>query len=483
MIPAVCIKDYSFKYQGYDDQVLHDINLSINYGDFVVISGFSGVGKTTLLASINGIIPHIFPGEQRGQIKINGIEINTLDMGRISLSVGSVLQEAESQIFNTTIDDEIAFGCENLKLPVAEISKRIHASCAFMDLDPKAATHTLSGGQIQRLVTASTLAMKQKILVMDEPLANLDVDGAQKLLGFLRNLTHTGYAVILVEHRLDVVLPYTDRLIWLENGRIDSILDQAAAFEKFFQLFDFESSRQTIQSQQPVFNLSHLDFSFGDTCVLTDFSLQINKGDRMVILGENGSGKTTLLRLLGKLLKPTSGQLCQYILQNKRHRIRRDRNWFKKVGYIYQNPNYQLFMSTVFDEVNYQSCSIENTHAYLELFNLSELADRHPHSLSEGQKRRLSIAAIAAMKPDVLLLDEPTVGQDYAGLANLLTSLDTIHAQNHTTIIIVTHDFRCAGAMGERIIWLKDGGIKDIGGPEIAQQYFTRYPEGYKEQS
>lgn len=467
MSVAVEMRNYSFQYNESGAFVLKDCNLTLNYGEFLVLSGLSGEGKSTLLSAINGVIPNCVQGVQSGKILINGEDITGKRMSEISRLVGSVLQNADSQIVNEIIDDEVAFGCENMNIPPQEIGERVRRACALMELNPSWATQTLSGGQKQRLITASTLAMRQKILVLDEPLANLDLAGAHVLLKTLKELTRQGCAVLFVEHRLDVVLAYADRVAWLEQGQVHILNSKQEALERSMRRIPDVSGRRA--AQEPCFDLRHVYFSAGGRTILKEINFTVNKGERVVILGENGCGKTTLMRIIAKLQKPTAGEVCQYVDPSIK---KAKQKWFKKVGFIYQNPNYQLFMTQVFDEIGYQSESAENTEHYLRAFSLEALRERHPQSLSEGQKRRLSIAAVAAENPEVLILDEPTVGQDYDNLKMIVDTVNRIHDARGITMITVTHDYRCAQALADKVIWIRDGVVYKQGGKELAEEYF-----------
>ncbi len=221
---------------------------------------------------------------------------------------------------------------------------------------------------------------------------------------------------------------------------------------------------------QPCFRMEGMGYSIEGKQILRDLSLTLHRGERVVILGENGSGKTIFLRLLARLIRPTQGSLEQFLEPGNAKRPSRD--WYRKLGYVYQNPNYQLFMPTVFQEVAYQSSGKEIAEEMIQRFELEELRNRHPQSLSEGQKRRLTIACIMAMEPRVLLLDEPTVGQDYNGLTNILRQLKLLHEKNNPAMITITHDFRCARAFADRILWIKQGRLYKDGGVELAEEYF-----------
>lgn len=206
----------------------------------------------------------------------------------------------------------------------------------------------------------------------------------------------------------------------------------------------------------------------GGRSILQGVDLTIFRGERLLLLGDNGCGKTSLLRLMARLARPTAGEIRQLIDPALGQR-RGSRAWFRRVGVVYQNPNCQLFMPTVAQEVAFAAKSEDFAREIMELFGIVHLAERHPHSLSEGQKRRVSIAAVAASQPELLLLDEPTVGQDGEGLQTLLQALNLLHTRTGSTIVTVTHDRRCAGALCDRAAWLKEGRIEKTGGPELIE--------------
>ncbi len=471
---AIEIRDYGVAYGEDGAAVLSGCNVTINYGELVLLSGLSGCGKSTLLSSVNGILPNAIPAVQTGEILIDGESISGKRISQIAAKVGSVLQNASAQIVHARVEDEIAFGCENRNMPPEEIRRQVEKACAWMELDPDWPTATLSGGQKQRLITASTLAMGQKILVFDEPLANLDTENANKLLTLLKRLTReAGYGVLFVEHRLDVVLPYADRVLWMEDGGIDEVPPSDwPGMQGRGRLPDVDSDRMT---KEPCLQVEGISFSAGGREILTDISFTLHQGERLVILGENGCGKTTLLRILARLQKPTGGRVVQCLDKKLGHTA--SPRWFRAAGYVYQDPNYQLFMSTVESEVGYQSESEENTAGCLRAFGLEELAGRHPQSLSEGQKRRVSIAAIAAEAPRLLFLDEPTVGQDVENLQRMVETVNRLHQLTGMTMVSVTHDARCARALADRVIWIRDGRIYRQGDKSV----ITAYEQSVKE--
>ena len=468
---AIELKKVSFSYEGVESKVLKDVEFCVEYGEVALLSGTSGEGKSTLLSIVSGIIPNIAQGKISGEVLIDGSSIAGQKLSQTCRKVGVVLQNADSQIIHKIVDDEIAFGCENFAIARDKISAQIDRVCRIMKLDKTAKTRTLSGGQKQRLITASTLATGQKILILDEPLANLDVEGAKELMNTLRALAKAGYAVLVVEHRLDMVLPFVDSVWNIKSGIVTKVenkqeylLSQSATIDDICPKF---------VSKDYAFRLEDVNFDVKDKRILDGISFSIPKSGRVLLLGENGCGKTTLLRLISRLYKPTNGIINQNIDEKLGQKNRGSRKWFKRVGVVYQNPNYQLFMPTVRAEIEFGAQSKEYAQHIIDRFSLNHLADRHPQSLSEGQKRRVSIAAVLASRPDVLILDEPTVGQDYEGLKSLVDILNTEHIESGNTMITVTHDVRCAKALCDVAVVIKDKKVDSIGGKDKVDEFFS----------
>lgn len=467
---AIQLKNVSFSYDGFSEKVLKNVDFSAEYGEVTLLSGFSGDGKSTLLNIVSGIIPDIVSGKITGEVLIDGKSTAGQKLSQTCRKVGVVLQNADSQIIHRVVEDEIAFGCENFAFPADKIGAQIDRVCSLMGLDKRAQTRTLSGGQKQRLVTASALATGQKILILDEPLANLDVKGATELMNTLRALTGAGYAVLIVEHRLDMVLPFVDSVWNIRAGEVTRVENKQEYL--LSQAVTIEDRSESREKGKVLFRINRLAFSVKKKEILKDVSFDIYAGERLLLLGENGCGKTTLLRLLARLYKPTGGNIEQR-LDAKFGKRKRGREWFQHVGVVYQNPNYQLFMPTVEKEIFFNAASREYAEKIIKIFGLENLRSRHPQSLSEGQKRRVSIAAVAAGNPEVLLLDEPTVGQDYKGLCELADILNELHGETGNTMITVTHDRRCVRALCDRAVLVSGGTILEEGGEELAERYFS----------
>ncbi len=467
---AIELKNVNFSYDG-KTKILENTDFTAEYGEVTLLSGHSGEGKSTLMYIVSGIIPNVNYGELSGEVLVGGESIKGRKMGEICRKVGVVLQNADEQIIQKIVEDEIAFGCENLAFPPKKIQKQIGIVCNLMKLDTKWKCRTLSGGQKQRLITASTLAMGQKIIILDEPLANLDKDGAAMLMGTLRSLAKAGYCIVVIEHRLDMVLPFVDTVWHIGNRTVKKVENRQEYLMQ--QTAKIEDSCHIYAEQAPIFSLTNIKFSVKEREILKDISLEIPKGGRTVFLGENGCGKTTLMRLIARLYKPTGGAITQYIDEKFKQKPKGNRAWYKKVGVVYQNPDYQLFMPTVRQEISFGAKSEEYAAEIAELFGVKHLWHRHPQSLSEGQKRRVSIAAVVACAPEVLLLDEPTVGQDYDGLCQMVEILNKLHEQTGNTMITITHDVRCAEALCDQAYLIADGVVQRSGGKELVREYFT----------
>ena len=279
---AIDLRQVSFSYDG-KTKILENMDFSAEYGEVTLLSGHSGEGKSTLMYIVSGIIPNVNYGELAGEVMIADEDIKGKKLGYVCRKVGVVLQNADEQIIQKIVEDEIAFGCENLAFPPEKIQRQIDTVCKLMKLDPAARCRTLSGGQKQRLITASTLAMVQKIILLDAPLANLDKEGAKLLMGTLRALAGAGYCVVVIEHRLDMVLPYVDDVWHIGGERVEKVEDRAEYLgSRTAQIAD---SCPAFTGGVPAFSLRDVCFSAGGREILSGVTFEIPKGSRLLQIG------------------------------------------------------------------------------------------------------------------------------------------------------------------------------------------------------
>lgn len=468
---AVEMKNVSYSYQSMsgENPVLKNVDFTLEYGKITLIAGSSGEGKSTLFYIMNGVIPNNYSGKLSGDTFIDGENNKGKSIGEICKKVGSVFQNANEQIIQKYVKDEIAFGPENLGQTQEEIERKINYGCELMHLNKDDETLCLSGGQKQRLVTAATLSLDTDIIILDEPLANLDKQSSILLMEKLVKLKNTGKAIAIVEHRLDMVMPYVDVVYSLSNCKLEKQTNMQTYLTQHIN--QLEDICPAYQKSQILIDVNDVRFSISQKEIIKGLSFEINKGERVVILGDNGCGKTTITKIIARLLKQDSGKITQSI-NTKLGQKKGSKKWFKTLAYVFQDPNYQLFMPSVEDELLFAAHSLDYCQKISNMFDLEPLLDFHPHSLSRGQKRKVSIAAMLAIKPEVVILDEPTVGQDYQSLKKLVNNINTLHNEENNTIITITHDVRCAKALCDKAIAIEDGKVIGVGGKELIDEYF-----------
>ncbi|MFP4417665.1 MAG: ABC transporter ATP-binding protein [Chitinispirillaceae bacterium] len=453
------VKNLSVTYPGAEFPVLNGLDLEIGKGECVTISGPTGCGKSTLGLAMCGAIPSHVIARQTGFVQLAGVEISGKPLREISSTCGFLLQNVEHQIFTDTVDEEIAFGLENRGIPAKEIPDRIDRALTMMN-----AAHlrgrilrTLSAGERQRVVCASILALEQMILILDEPLAFLDRKAQHDFGLLIKALALQDMTILLFEHRRDLVRGIVSREMHLDKG----ILTENAPSPVEFQ----QVTRSTPGNN--LCNVDKLRFGWNGSDLFDDVTFVIREGESIVLLGDNGSGKTTLLSLLMGLHKPVSGSIVICGHDTRRTPTARIA---KQVALLFQHPDHQLFASRVIDELILQGVDRKIALHELEQVDLISRAHHHPRSLSMGQKRRLTVAAALARKPKLLLLDEPSVGQDDTSLALVLRRLDAFIHQGGT-VFYTTHDERVARVLGTRTLILENRNIH-AGDNDLALNFF-----------
>jgi len=456
----------------------------------MLLAGSSGCGKTTLMRCVNGLIPRIYTGKLEGEVSLYGKSAQEMKMSDFAQIVGTLLQDPERQIVGSYVLNDVAFGLENLALPREEIRERVDEALDYLgilhlrDRD----TFSLSGGERQKVALAGVLAMRPKILLLDEPLASLDPASAVEALVLFRRLANEGISIMLVEHRVEDVLAINpDTYFLLEDGIPTYVGDKIGLMEvvdyKRFKLpakVTMERAKQDsppdfqpaiiFEEKKPLVEFKDVCFRYAEDSpeVLHHINFNINYGDIIAILGHNGAGKSTLVKHALGLLKPTDGQVI--INGRDSHEIS-VAHAAKTVGYVFQSPSQMLFAPTVTEELEFGPKNLRmpkdeiqtNVEQALATVHMQHEAQSPPLALSFGQQKRVSIAAVLAMRSKVLMMDEPTAGQDYW---NYMSFMDTIlQMPGFGSIIFITHDLDLSVIFANRILLLHSGSIVADGSP------------------
>ncbi len=483
------MKNLGFTYQGRDEPTLRDLNLRVKKGEFILIAGPTGCGKTTLLRTLNGLIPHETAGIMKGSVSVAGKDTKKSPMAELTRKVGLVFQNPDDQIFSTRVEDEVAFGPENLCFQRKEIEKSIDYALSAVGLRDfrNRATASLSGGEKQRLAIASALAMRPRVLVLDEPFSQMDTIGTREVLDVILKLNREGMTIILAEHRIPAVFRHVSRIVVMEKGRIllDEDKKKACMRRDIFKRLGLwlpedkkltlNSHRQRLQKfkksgfapcqKKIVLEARDICFRYqkNNGFDLHGLSLVVRRGEMVALLGDNGTGKSTLLLHFAAILKPETGTVKILGIDSK------NTSSFElagKVGVVFQNPNLMLFCNTVKKEVEFGPKALKvPMHKLsgilsdtLAALTISDFKKDAPFSLSSGQRLRVATAAAASMNPEVFLLDEPTQGQDRANVEGLMNYLK-IKSRQGAAILFITHNLDVALQYADRILLMNGGRI------------------------
>ncbi len=524
----IFVESLSYTYPGHSEPSLRNINFSVDKGDFVLIAGPTGCGKSTLVYCLNGLIPHVFGGDFKGRVVIGDKDTMNFEVYQLAQSVGTVFQNAENQLCSLIVEDEVAFGPENLALPKDEISKRVNFALektGTRDFVQKY-VFNLSAGQKQRVVIASSLALLPKILVLDEPLSELDPCGSKEMLRTLRKLNEDlGMTIVLTEHKLEEVLGVVKKVFLMDEGQIlaqgkpsevfkdvelmerlglrvpetvkfsykliekklstelalsaDEANAVIAGIDKLREehIFDFDSANLQTEppdgdrkAGEPLVKVEGIGYEYDDgTTALEDINLDISSGDFVAILGCNGAGKSTFAQVMTGLLKPTKGKIY---IDGRDCAKCNPADVAATIGYTFQNPEYQLFCETVRDEVafgpkqlNLPANEVEKrVRDALRVMGLTNLEDRYPQALSRGQRLRVAIASVLSMSPKVLILDEPMAAQDFNQIVSLMNHLKALNNQG-LAVVMITHDINITARYANRVVLMVKGKIVADGKP------------------
>jgi energy-coupling factor transport system ATP-binding protein len=517
------VHDVTYTHWNHQEPTLRQLSFQIKRGTLNVMVGPSGSGKTTVCDLFNGKIPHLLGGEYQGDVWIDKINTRDVEVKDLASKVGQVFQDPESMFATLYVEDEIAFGPENLRIAVDKIKAITSEMLDLTGLMPfrHNLVWALSGGQIQKLGVATVLAMQPDLIILDEPTSNLDPAATHSMHELFLSLRDAGKTVLLVTRELDDFLTRVDQLLVLENGQMracgspcDVLLEHGnymtdslgvwlpetveiglalndhrslksgvpITVEETFVLLEEQNLLRTgIKGEDIVTPLSENrlplitveDLSYGyqkDTLALNHVSLEIRAGELLAIVGRNGAGKSTLAKLLVGLLKPQSGELTLF---EKPARLWKIQDLATRISLVFQNPEHQFLTDTVADEIEYSLLArgmndageIENSIAsMLDLLGLTALPHLHPFALSAGMKRRLGVATMLVGDPRVLLVDEPTYGQDKGMTTTLMKIMNDIRARG-IAIVMITHDMRLVQEYAERVVVLNEGQVLYDGSP------------------
>lgn len=535
MPPVVQVRDLYYAYPpplpgAAPTEVLNNVSLDIEAGEFVGLLGRVGAGKSTLCLALNGLAPHATGGVFRGRVLVGGLSTREQPVARIAQAAGLVFQDPEIQLTQMRVEDEIAFGPENLGLPRAEIAERVDWALHAVGLDDYRDRNPsrLSGGEKQRVAIAATLAMRPQVLVLDEPTANLDPGGKAAVFSVLLRLARQrSIAILLATQDVERIQRYTQRVLVLHDRRVvlDGSPEEVFAHErelkawgiglpqmtelshelserlgKPFRFSCLSSAVRTIRhalvegdvmlqanaaaairhtdpaslgsSDGTQITIEQLEFIYPDgTAALRGVDLKIRAGEFVVLAGPNGSGKTTLAKHLNGLLKPSSGRV---LVAGQDTAALRVPQLARSVGYLFQNPDHQIFAPTVREEIAFGLILqglpadevTERVDSAMAAHDLTNCADLPPATLSLGQRRQVTLAAVLAARPKILVLDEPTGGLDRRSRSELMVRVAAF-SEGGGTVILITHDVRLIAEHAGRVIVMHTGRVLFDGPPTV----------------
>lgn len=490
------VDDLSFRYRRATGPAIRHVSLRVEPGEVLLVAGPSGCGKSTLIRALNGLIPHGYRGELAGSVRIDGRATTELRLRDLARLVGTVLQDPRKQLIASTVRGELAFGPENLGIPPAEIERLLQIVMARAAIEHLAdrTTDQLSGGESQQIAIAGALMLEPRVVVLDEPLANLDPLAAQRLLTLVRDLAGSGTAVVIVEHRVeDALQADPDRVLYLDEGSVRylgplqgffKVADPAAVKLPFEVALNRARQRGPMpiaipQSRQPVnvagdaprLEWRSVEAGYDGRVVLHDVSARLGRAETVAVLGPNGSGKTTLFKAAIGLVPRASGDV---LVDGTSIEGRNVADLVGTFGYVFQNPSQMLFARNVREELLFGPRNLGRDEAgfdalvadVLRLVSLHEEADildRPPLTLSFGQQKRLALAVALALAPRTLVLDEPSAGQDHRSATAFMTEVERIAGLE--SVYFVTHDTDLALTHADRILLLREGRIVADGTP------------------
>ena len=511
------IRDLTYTYPGASSPTLDHLNLNVEKGDFLAIIGNNGCGKSTLCKTMNGLIPHFIAGEFQGSVLVDQQDTKTMDVGRIAGKVGYVYQDFENQIVRPTVLDDASYACMNYAMPdYLERGREALRQCGLEGREQEYIWQ-LSGGQTHLLALAGAVSLEPDVLILDEPIAQLDPKHADLIYGVLKNLNETwGKTIIVIEHHTEYIADYCHHVALLKDGHTEWVLPSDEALRRVEELqecnifppqvtiaahqmkkegmlaedtvlpttieagkkvFDrllyrgeicteWEAPGEKQKETESVVSFRKVSVSYravkGEAKqIFRNLNLEIKKGEKIALIGSNGAGKSTLMKLMTGLIKPSEGEI---LLKGKGIRDTKPEALSKMISLVYQNPEEMFIKDSIERDIAFamEARNTENwqerTKALLEQFRLTELKDRDGRLLSGGQMRRASLAIGIALNPEILLLDEPTANLDIATRKEIMRTLNEMKDITET-VLIATHDMQLVCEWAERIIVLCQGEV------------------------
>ncbi|MFH1402782.1 MAG: energy-coupling factor transporter ATPase [Candidatus Altiarchaeota archaeon] len=444
------LRDVSYWYPGRDEPAVENLSLSIYRSEFILVSGSSGCGKSTFCRMLNGLVPKYSGGIFKGMVMVDGMDVRSTGIRELSRKVGMVFQDPENQFVMVDVENEIAFGLENQGADRGEIRERVAEVASQLGISNLTGRKTteLSGGEKQKVVLASILALKPSILVLDEPTSQLDPDSRRGFLKVISDLNKRyGMTIVLVEHSTEDVVEYVDRVFDLDGKRFTRPAD--------VKPIEYPKPKSKTSNTKPCITASNLSKWYGGKQVLFGVSMQVNEGECVALVGKNGSGKTTLVKHFNGLFKPEEGSVLVYGMDVSESSVE---ELARLVGYLPQNPSDSFFHETVEEEVEgtMRNFSVHgDALEVLRRFGLEGHKNAYPRDISVGQRQRLAIASVTAHNPRILVLDEPTRGIDGKSLRTLVDVINVMRGEGRT-IIFITQDEKLAG-IADRVLMMDNG--------------------------
>ena len=463
----ISVRNLSFRYEGREHKTLDNINLEINLGELIVLTGESGCGKTTFALALTGFLSHLFTGEYSGTVSINDENIEKKPLTEVAEDIYLVQQNQQNQFVTLTVRDEIAFGLENKGIDPQEIhvciKKALQAVYAEDLIDRN--IDTLSGGEKQKIAIATAVALQPKIIILDEPTSNLDIKSTKNIYRvFKRLIDKKEISLIIIEHKLNELMNFSPRIFKLSHGKIIPQQNNNEFSNTLSKTHGRVRKEFKHEFNQRVIQLKDFSIHRNGNKVLKINLLEINKGELISILGNNGAGKSSfILGLMGIL--HSNGQK-RIILDDQIMDIRHQRHP-EKFGLVFQNPDHQFFCETVENEIIFprknfspsDTKDLKINYGESAFTDLSSEMKTHPIKLSYGQKKRLSIASVLAYHPELLLLDEIFIGQSNSNIVRIMSTLDDYKKKNNATVLIINHQPRIVHQYADRAIFFDEGRI------------------------